>query len=359
MIEARRAGVEAARAREEAPSAIDEFQVRVRHDYDETDSDLRLTARVPVKRPGEIRAQREILRAETEIAVSKLEEASLERRVELCFPSVDALAYEERLRIYARYANQQELLYAWNEEWRNSGLIDELRATRFALESKTHIATQKPMPIRIPDQILGVLPVITTIEKKLVLDLDVLRETVGQHNPSLASGRATSDRYRALAQRAKARGLPWLRFVDVSYEHSSNDKRENSFGGQLAFTVPLGGRQNADHRRYRHLVAQEFSETAALLNDQLDRTLDALVEIQAFESGVGRLRELDELATRAEEIAEQWRRKRLAKPSAVAALLDEALSARSAILDARERAAIASCALLSTSGVALDEWPRR
>ncbi|MFP6654480.1 MAG: hypothetical protein VCB25_02555, partial [Myxococcota bacterium] len=75
LIQAHRAGVEAARAREDAPSTLDEFQVRIREGYDEQENDVRLTTRVPIKRPGETRAQREIFRAETELAVSELEEA--------------------------------------------------------------------------------------------------------------------------------------------------------------------------------------------------------------------------------------------------------------------------------------------
>lgn len=359
LIQAHRAGVEAARAREDAPSAIDEFQVRLREGYDEQENDVRLTTRVPIKRPGETRAQREVFRAETELAVSKLEEASLERRAELCFPSMSALAYEERLRIYTRYANQREVLFVWNEEWRNSGMVDELRATRFELESKTQIATRKPTPTRLPDRILGALPTMDAPAEKLVLALDVLRQTIGQFHPSVGSRRAAADRYRALADRAEARRLPWIRFVDLSYEHSSDGDRENGFGGQLAFSVPVGRRQNANLNRFRHLVQQESAKGMALMNEQLDRTLGALLEIRAFESEADRLRELEELATKAETIAEQWRRDRLATPSAVAALLDEALAARNAVIDARERAAVASCELLATSGVSADRWPRQ
>lgn len=358
MIAARRAGVAAARAKEEGTSEVDEFQLRLRPDYDQQDLDLRVTARVPVKRPGEVRAQREILRAETEMALSKLEEASLERRAELCFPSVVALVHSESMRIYTRYADRQRLLSSWNEEWRSSGLIDELKATGFALESKTQIATRKPSAIRVPDQVIGVLPSINAGPGSLVLDLDVLREIVMRNHPSVAAGRASESRYRALTRRAKARRLPWLRFVDLSYESSTTNNRGNGFGGQLAFAVPIGSRRSADASRYQHLLAEESLEAKARLNDRLDRTLDALMEIQSFESGAERFRELEALATRAETIADSWRQKRLAKPSAVAALLDQAMSARTAVVDARERAAMASCALLALSGMPADEWPR-
>ena len=358
LIAARRAGVAAAQAREETTSEIDEFEIRLRHVYGEPNSDVRVMARVPVKRPGEIRAQRQILRAETEVAVSKLEEASLERHAELCFPSVVALAYAERMRIYTRYADQQKLLFDWNEQWRSSGLINELNAAGFELESKTQLAIRKPAPIRVPDQVLGELPSIGHAEGSLIRDGNVLRETVSRHHPSIAVRRASADRYRALANQAQARRLPWLRFVDLSYERGSKGTGENEFGGQLAFTVPVGSSQSGAASRYRHLASQESSEATARLNDRFERTSDALLEIQSFEFGKEHLRELADLATRAEMIADRWRQSRLAKPSAVAALLDRALSARTAIVDARERAAVASCTLLAMSGVPIEEWPR-
>ena len=68
--------------------------------------------------------------------------------------------------------------------------------------------------------------------------------------------------------------------------------------------------------------------------------------------------DLAELAARAEAIAERWRDEQLGEPPAVSALLDEAFSARNAVVDARERAGIAGCALLAMSGVTAQDWPR-
>ena len=57
-------------------------------------------------------------------------------------------------------------------------------------------------------------------------------------------------------------------------------------------------------------------------------------------------------------MAERWWRERLAKPSEVAALLDEAFAAKSAVLEARERAGSSRCTLLAMTGVSADDWPR-
>lgn len=358
LIEARRAGVEAARAREEEPSLIDELQVRIGEDYADDEHDLRLTARIPVKRPGETRAQREVLRAETEMAISRLEVASLERRAELCFPSVDALAYAEHSRIFASYLRQQDLLLAWNEEWQRSGMVNQLRSARFELEAMTHRRTWKPSRVPMPERNLGSLPQIGVRGQQLVVDPDTLRQTVGRHHPSVGLLEATAERYRALAGRAQARRLPGLKFFDVSYEHRTDRGGEDGIGGKLAFTVPLGTRRNSEANRYQFLAQQESSEARAFVNEQMKRSLAALVALREFEAQAEHWRELAELASEAERIAEQWRLERLTEPASVAALLDEAFAARRAIVEARERAGIARCTLLAMTGVSAESWPR-
>jgi len=356
-IEARRSGVEAARAREEGTGPIDEFELRVGARTLES-NDLRVLARVPVKRSKEIRAERLVLRADTEIAISKLEETSLERRAELCFPSVDALAYAEREKIFSGYADRQDLLLAMNKEWRSSGMIDELRAARFELESKTHLATWKPAPVQAPNEILGSLPTIGENGSRLVLDPTAIEQTVGRHHPSVGLRRATAERYRAMSQRARARRWVGLRFFDVSYEYTTDNDGSSGVGGRVAFTIPLGGRNSADSNRYQHLAEQEDSKGRVQMSEQMARSIEALAEIQEFEAVADQLRELEALANRAEEIADQWRQDQLAGPPAVSALLDDAFAARNAIVDARERAGIARCTLLAMTGISPDAWPR-
>ncbi len=88
------------------------------------------------------------------------------------------------------------------------------------------------------------------------------------------------------------------------------------------------------------------------------RSLQALDELHAFETRSQRWRDLLRLADEAEEIADRWWRERLARPADVAALLDGAFTARSAVLEARERAGSAYCTLLAMTGVELTAWPR-
>jgi hypothetical protein len=354
LVEAHVAAVEAARAREETPMFVDEVELRVGDAYID-EHRVRVTARVPMNRPSELRAQREVYAAETRIAISRLEEVSLERKAELCFPSVEALAAERRRAIYADYVDQRQELLAWNADWRSAGTIDELRGARFELESRIRLASWEPGPVATPERVLDALPEIGSGDGALVRDPELIRSTVRRHHPSVALRRATAARYRALAERARARSQPWIKFVDVGYEYRSDDS-ENGVGGQLSFEIPLGG--DVGVTRYAALIRKESGESRGLVEEQMAQGLQALDVLHAFEAHSQRWRDLLRLADEAEEIAERWWRGRLAKPSDVASLQDEAFEARSTVLEARERAGSAYCTLLATTGVDLEAWPR-
>jgi hypothetical protein len=358
-IQARAAEVEAALAREQGEAMLDEIELRLGGEYDNPEHRLRVLARLPVKRPAELRARREVRRAGTEVAVARLEEASLERRAELCFPSVEVLVHRGRVSIYDAYARRQKALLAWSEEGRSAGTIDELAAARFEIESRIKLATREPARPPQVEVVMPVLPEIGARPRGLVRAAPLLRETVRSHHPSAAVRRATAERYRALSDRAESEARPWLKFVDVSYRYESGAGGDHGAGGQLAFEIPLGARERADAGRYRALVRQEQSEEQRLVEEQVRRSLEALDELADFEARAEQWAELQALAHAAEQLADRWWRDRLARPSQVAALLDQAFRARSAVLDARERAAIAGCTLLAMTGVPPESWPRQ
>ena len=355
-VRARVDAVEAAKAREARPMLVDEVEVRVGDNYMDDDHRLRVLARVPINRPSEIRAEKEVLRAETKMAVSRLEQTSLERRAELCFPAIEALAARSRQRIYERYAERQAELLEWNADWRASGMVNELSGARFELESRIKLATWEPTPAEATELDIFALPGITAGNGLLVRTPRLLRETVRNHHPSVALRRATAERYRALAERARARNRPWIKFVDLRYEYRSDD-RESGVGGQLAFEIPLGG-QLANAGRYDWLLEESRNEAVGLVEQQIAGSLQALAEVNEFEARREQWQRLLLLADEAEEIADRWWRERLAKPAEVAALLDEAFAARSAVLEARERAGNAYCTVLAMTGIPVEAWPR-
>jgi len=357
-IRARVAGVEAAVASEQSEAMVDEIELRVEDQYDD-DNRTRLTARIPVTSPGELRRRREVLQAETEVAVSLLEETSLRRRAELCFPSVAALVQGTHASIYQAYATRRKALLEWNREWHRSGMIDELSAAKFDLESGVKLATREPARAPEVEVVLPVLPEIGAKPAGLVQTTSLLRETIRGHHPSVALRRATAERYRALSERARVLGRPRIKFVDLSYDYQSGSGNGHGVGGQVAVEIPLGVRKRASVARYQALVRQEEHEQRQLVDEQMRRSIDALGELDDFESRARQWEELQQLARTTEEIADRWWRQRLSQPSQVAALLDQAYSARIAVLDARERAGIASCSLLAMTGVPLEKWPRQ
>lgn len=365
-IAARRAGIEAARTGEGSAGLMDEVELRVSDDYVD-EHQIRVAARVPLRRPAETRAHREMVAAEVEMAESRLDEAALTLRADQCFPSVDAQARAADEQMYLDWAARQDSLLAYNDEGRRSGLISEIDASRFELSSRLRLATREPMPAPPQEARAAALPLLLPSDPPLDRSDTTLMQAVRRHHPSVALHHATAARYEAMAGRARSRGRPWVKFVELRYEHQTgesngpgrpNDPSVNGGGARVSFTVPFGGDASAEARRYSALVREQRSEAEALVADRTRGAALALEELHAFEARVAGLRELLNLADEADAIADRWWRSKLASPNQIANLLDEAFAARSAVLDARERAGIARCTLLTMTGVAAEDWPR-
>lgn len=356
-LKARLAAIEAARARERDQQIVDGVEIRVGDNYVK-DHHVRVMARVPFSRPAELKAQARVYRAETEMAVARLEETSLELRAELCFPSVEALAHEERRRNYESYASRQKSLLTWNAERQRSGLVSEIDGARFDLESRIKLATREPLPFAPPSRVLYVLPEIGSRSERLNLDQAHLRETLRLHVPSVSLRRASAERYRALMERSRVRSQPWVKFMDVSYEYRSSDPSRNGGGAKVAFEIPLGGKAYADVGRYKALAREQSDEADGVIEERMEQSLQALYEIDQFELQSEQWRHLNQLASRGEEIADRWWEQRATGPEEISRMLDEAFAARGAVLDARERVGLASCTVLVMTGIPVNQWSR-
>lgn len=356
-IQARLAEIEASRERERGVSALNEIEIRAGDEWDD-EHEITGLVRVPIENPGAVRAQRRVHRAETEMAVGRLEEASLERRTRVCFPSVDALVHRESQQIYATYAERKRLLLGWSKELEKAGAISELTAARFEVSSRVDLVTRDPAPVLGVDDVLPVLPIVSVGVGTPRQSRAYLREAVSRHHPTVAVHRAAALRYQALVDRSRSRMWPSVRFIDGNYRHRAGSGTPDAYGGRVAFEVPFGIRQRADVGRYRALARQEESDARAVVEQQMQVALGALLELADFEVRAAEWRGLEDLATDAEEIARRWGERRLARPEQVADLLNEAFGARMAVLEARERAAVAGCTLLSMTGIPVEDWPR-
>jgi len=99
-------------------------------------------------------------------------------------------------------------------------------------------------------------------------------------------------------------------------------------------------------------------EADAKVDEQMLRGRFALESLHAFEARTDRLLDLLALANEAEAVADRWWRSKRGRPSQIAGLVDDAFTARRAVLEAREEAGLARCTLLAMTGVAAEDWPR-
>jgi hypothetical protein len=356
-VQARRAEVEAARARERGESLLERFELRVRNDYDD-EYGLRLTTRFPIRDPRELSAQRRARRAETREALARLEETALRRRAELCLESVESAVHAEHERAFTPYASRMLSLLRWTAEWKDSGRLSELDAARLELTGRIRLAEREPGPAPPPGAKPGALPSLEPPPAFLDISPEQVAEAIRREHPGPEVHRASAEHLQALAERAGARSRPSLDFIDLSYEAITQRRDEHEVSAQIAVEVPLGARRNAQAEQLLALRRARERDARHLFLESMAQAQRALLQIDHFERGAERWLELRDLAAEAETLADRWWESRLVGPAGVTSLLDRVYSARLAVVDAREDAALSACALEGSTGVALERWVR-
>jgi hypothetical protein len=353
-VQARVAELEAAFEREREETPIDSLQLRVQEDYD-GDHSVQFLTRIPVPDPGGLRSSRAVRRAETQVSLARLEETALERNAEACFLAIELGGHRETERLYTAYAARQRELVVWEQERHQSGVRKEGLALEFEIEREVKLANYLPRLRPVGEAGIAMLPAVEEPPRPLAKSDELLRQLVGGRHPSVAVRNATAARYAAMSERARRAGLPWFDFVDVSY--SVDQGRRDEISGQIAVRVPIGSTSDASAGRFRALERASLHEANQVLEEGVRGALEALEEIERFQSNTARWRSLLSLAETAEEIAERWWDERLAGPPKIAVLLDRAYEARQTVRVARERAGLASCKLVAATGVWIDDWP--
>jgi hypothetical protein len=226
---------------------------------------------------------------------------------------------------------------------------------QFEIEREVRLADNLPEPEPVGEARTAVLPAVGGLPRPLSKNHELLRRLVGDQHPSIAVRNATAARYAAMSERAQLAGRPWFDFVDLGY--TADQGRQDEISAQIAVRVPIGSTSDASAGRFRALERASLHEANQVLEDEVRRALEALEEIEHFQHNTARWQALMNLAERAEEIAERWWSERIAGPPTVAAFLDRAFEARQSVLLARKRAGLASCELIATTGVWIDDWP--
>ncbi len=362
-VRAARAELDAAAASEETSVAIDGVEIRAKTVYQD-DAKVEGLLRLPIGNLLELSAERDALRAESEVALAKLEEVTLSQRVALCAPSVKYLALEERQRLYARYAESYRALLDWNDELRAAGTVDEVRLSRFELASQARLATRDPQSISSPmiqlgsNRALDALPALDVGLDPLAADAESIRGRLLRHQPEVGVHRANQERLAALSRSEDLKRMPSLSFLDFGFEPVAypGDSREWSAG--VSVDVPFGREARAGVRRYEALARAERDWERALVEERLQEATLALAELNLFRERSRRWLELAALSDAAEAVANRWWKNRLADPIEISDLFDAVYSTRTAILDARERAGLAACAVIAATGLSVSEWER-
>ena len=101
--------------------------------------------------------------------------------------------------------------------------------------------------------------------------------------------------------------------------------------------------------------ASSSTDERELVARRVEEAWFAIAEINAFRRDGVRWLDLTALADSAEEVADRWWRDRLTDPKELASLLDSVYSARVAVLEARERAGLAGCAMMAATGLSASE----
>ena len=303
---------------------------------------------VPGVQVGRVRQDGHLERGRRLVPASELRRAESQRAPHLV---------TERLQttLYAVYAARQHELLEWGEGRREVGVRKEGLALQFEIEREVRLAKYLPEPEPVGEARTAALPTVGGLPRPLSKSHELLRRLVGGQHPSIAVRNATAARYAAMSERAERAGRPWFDFVDWAY--TIEQGRHDEISGQIAVRVPIGSASDASAGRFRALERASHHEAKQVLEDGVHRALEVLEEIERFQNNTARWQALLNLAEEAEEVAERWRSERLAGPPTVATLFDRAYEARRTVLLARMRAGLASCELVATTGVWIDDWP--
>jgi hypothetical protein len=364
-VGAARSELEAALARENDRVLIDSVELRAAAVTKEDDTRMDGLVRLPIGNILEFSAVQDARRADSRAALAELSGAILASRIERCLPSLEYQVDEERAKVLSEYLKQYRALLDWNEQLRRAGLVDEIQWSRFRLASHVKLAkTTASRSLKLietygPNQMVNVLPSVEPGLGPLDADEEALRARLSEHQPALEVLQARKLRYEAMARGASMARLPSIRFVDFGFEPVVSPGDEREYTARIAFDVPFGRESAARTRRYRALARAEVNDQRRVLDELVRASLVAIDEINRFRAREKYWNSLTALADASEKVAARWWEDRRSGPQDISRLLDTVLSARNAVLGARERAGAASCALLAASGLAPAKWDDR
>jgi hypothetical protein len=358
-LQARHREREAARHDAQAPSAVPGLQARVESVSSGSDT-FGLEARLQLRNPFEVDADREARAANEEVAVSNLELDALELRVGLCERSTARAGQAQRRVAFERLREDTERLVGWARERSEARLDDELGAQRFRLDASTSLARRRPVGLEEegPSDPSFVLPSLTERVAPLDTRAEVLEQRLAEGNPEGKWRQARGRALEAQAKRSQRERLPWFNWVGV--EHGdARGLDPDELEVNIAVGVPFGLDLAHEAERDGALAERERLLGEGTLREAQEELRGLLDELQAREARADEWAALSREADEGEALARRWLQQRQGDPEKIHALLLRVYEARAALVDARVEVGELGCEVLRLTGTPLHAWPRR
>lgn len=314
--------------------------------------------RLQLDRPWSVAALSRSLRAGADQSQFLAQVARAESEAAMCEESVHARALAERRTLLEQRKQRLELALAWIDAFREGGGLDPVTVERAGLIVRRHLLEREAEPVAYRmHPTLGALPDVIAVPQG-ALDRDPQRIFEGIHeaHPKVRAQLFEAKRQTELGKAERSQYVPWFDMVEVDYRRRGDGL--NGMQAQLAVGIPLD-----DGSRGRARRADALSRSAELEAEGVAATLThhaevALSALDAIEHDAEQLKRLKDDAVRADELAARLLQGREGPPDRAVQLVVEAHSCQAAIIDAKERAGEAACALKLSTGRDYTSWPR-
>ncbi len=313
--------------------------------------------RVPVQHPWRLGAARSLHSADVQADIADLQQGGLEVEVLRCVQSVKHESYRLETESWVRHREDLDRLGQWLDELHAGQHISEPNYHSQRLALRTRAARGEPGPPPVAPDVLDAWA-LSPAPPGSTLDLDPggLESLLLAH-PVWDGYEAQEGRMAALSDEATARRVPWLQWISVSYEPTT-DRRDARIEALLSFAVPLGIEESSRARAYAARADALRWKAKALFDQHRSRLASALRALQAYEARLPELASLMTYATEERDRARAWIENRTVPVRQAQSTLEDAHDLERSVLASQRDAALLRCETLALTGAHMDRWPR-
>lgn len=358
-VAAAAARLEAARSEEAGPGPMEALELRlggIGEGQTAPGGNLEVGARLNLTSPFEMAAQGRATQAAVDEAAAVLDAVALKTLVGRCDSDVARSASEARREIAAKAANRLGELDTWVRGLGRANLLSASALLELRMELGMARVAAAPSPQAAETLPLFGLPDAAWSGRAWTATGPQLDALIDRYNPDLATRRAAGRRFEALAEQAGAKGLPWLNFVEMSYQPYNDDEVRGDYAARLSVELPLSGEAGDAADGYRQRAKAETLDGEALRAELRLAAQEALATLAAFGAREATWTELLAAATEAEQVADSSIAARSGEADDLFSLARRAQEVRLRALGWQEDVALAGCSLLAATGVRPEQF---